>query len=89
MNKTTKITLIAIAVIILWFVGYTVFAKQEPKREIVNERDSYAEIKKVHAYSEYDVLEAKKILAEKEKQEEEARIKVQNERAKIWSGFTN
>ena len=76
MNKTTKITLIAIAVIILWFVGYTVFAKQEPKQEHKTLKQEYQEIKAEHAWYEYDLLETKQKEKFLEAKEQEAREKV-------------
>lgn len=41
MNKTTKITLIAIAVIILWFIGYKVLASSETKEPVRTEQDLF------------------------------------------------
>lgn len=54
MNKTTKITLIAIAVIIL-VVGYTVFAKQEPVKQ--DDKKLYIEKYQMIGSLKYDELE--------------------------------
>jgi hypothetical protein len=53
-----------------------------------SDRYDYISTKAYHAGAEFDVVEAKKILQEKEKLEEDARLKVQAERQKIGSGLT-
>lgn len=86
MNKK----LIIAVVIIIALIGLgLVFAKDnEEVKEIKDDRQEWVSSKAYHAGAEYDVIEAKKLLQEKEKLEEEARLKVQAERQKIGSGLT-
>ena len=88
MSKKLIIAVIAIIVLgTIWLV-YANNDNTDDKKPVNTERNDYVSTKAYHAGTEFDVMEAKKILQEKEKLEEDARLKVQAERQKIGSGLT-
>jgi len=89
MSKKLIIAVITIIVLgTIWLVYANNDNTDDKKPEMNSDRYDYISTKAYHAGTEFDVMEAKKILQEKEKIEEDARLKVQAERQKIGSGLT-
>jgi len=73
-----KAIIITLAVLVLWFVGYKVFAKSEPKQEHKTLKQEYIELKAQHAWYEYELLETKQKERFLEAKEQQAREKAKS-----------
>lgn len=98
MNKTTKITLIAIAVIILWFVGYKARANAgteitEPNRPIT--KDEFVKLASDQFSAKYDKIkdDEQKAIKQAKKDSEDRLLRaitnVSVSTGTISTGFTN